>query len=203
MLGMFKISGPSSRSGEVLIGVDEVGRGSLAGPLIVCAVVLGSEQVIKGVRDSKKVGKNRRIELVPIIDRESLFWVMAQSSSRQIDKFGINQCNRICMKWCAKIALQRYPDALVIVDGVDPVLGVKSSRQRVVIGADDKFMVVGAASIMAKVYRDRLMVELSTKWPNYLFHDHKGYGTPDHLRALRKYGPCPEHRISFKPVKEV
>lgn len=188
---------------RLVIGIDEVGIGCIAGPVVAAAVVMREEQVIKGVRDSKKVSENRRLDLVYDIDRECLFWVMAQSSSKMIDKYGIRLCNRVCMKWCARIALSRYPDAIVIVDGIDPVLGVPPHRQRVIIKADDKFASVGAASIMAKVHRDKYMVHLSTLWPEYLFHNHKGYGTRDHITQLNKYGPCPEHRRSFGPVKKL
>lgn len=188
---------------RLVIGIDEVGLGPLAGPLVAAAVVMYEDQLIKGVRDSKKVSENRRVDLVHDIDRECLFWVMAQSSSKMVDKYGIRLCNRVCMKWCAKVALSRYPDALVIVDGIDPVLGVPAAHQRVVIKADDKFASVGAASIMAKVFRDKYMVHLSTIWPEYLFHNHYGYPTKDHLAQLRKYGPCPEHRRSYRPVRDV
>jgi len=186
---------------NLVIGIDGVGLGALAGPIIIAAVVMERDQTIKGVRDSKKVSKNRRIDLVHDIDQQSLYWIMAQSSSKSIDKYGIRTCNLMCMKWCAKIAMKLYPDALVIVDGTDPVPDIAMSKQRVVIKGDDKFMSVGAASIMAKVQRDKYMVSLSTEWPAYLFHDHKGYGTRDHIHALNKYGPCPEHRMSYEPVK--
>lgn len=188
---------------HLVIGIDEVGIGCIAGPVVTAAVVMREEQIIKGVRDSKKVSEHRRLDLVHDIDRECLFWVMAQSSSKMIDKYGIRLCNRICMKWCAKVARHKYPDAMVIVDGIDPVLGVPFDRQRVVIKADDKFVSVGAASIMAKVYRDKYMIHLSTLWPEYLFHNHRGYPTKDHLAQLRKYGPCPEHRRSYGPVKKL
>lgn len=187
---------------RLVIGIDEVGLGPIAGPLVTAAVVMREDQVIKGVRDSKKVSEHRRLDLVHDIDRECLFWVMAQSSSKMIDKYGIKICNRVCMKWCALVALNKYPDATVIVDGIIPVLGVPHQRQRVIIKADDKFASVGAASIMAKVHRDKYMVHLSTLWPEYLFHNHKGYGTKDHIIQLNKYGPCPEHRRSFGPVKK-
>jgi len=187
---------------RLVIGIDEVGLGPIAGPVVTAAVVMYEDQLIKGVRDSKKVSENRRMDLVHDIDKQSLFWVMAQSSSKMIDRYGIRLCNRVCMKWCAKVALSRYPDAMVIVDGVDPILGVPNHRQRVIIKADDKFASVGAASIMAKVFRDKYMVHLSTLWPEYLFHNHKGYGTRDHITQLNKYGPCPEHRRSFGPVKK-
>lgn len=187
---------------KLVIGIDEVGIGSLAGPIVTAAVVLREDQTIKGVRDSKKVSENRRIDLSYDIDRESLFWVMAQSSSKMIDKYGIRVCNRACMKWCALLALKRFPDAIVIVDGIDPVLGVPFDRQKVIVKADDKFVSVGAASIMAKVCRDKYMIHASTLWPEYLFHVHKGYGTKSHVTQLNKYGPCSEHRRSFKPVQK-
>jgi ribonuclease HII len=188
---------------RLVVGIDEVGIGCIAGPVVTAAVVMLESQTIKGVRDSKKVSENRRMDLVHDIDRECLFWVIAQSSSKMIDKYGIRLCNRVCMKWCAKVARCKYPNAMVIVDGVDPILGVPFNRQRVIIKADDKFVSVGAASIMAKVHRDKYMIHLSTIWPNYSFHRHKGYGTEDHLIQLDKYGPCPEHRRSFGPVEKV
>jgi len=187
---------------QLIIGIDEVGLGPIAGPVVTAAVVLPKDVEIKGVRDSKKVSENRRLDLIHDIDREALFWVMAESSVKAIDKFGIRACNRACMKWCAKVALHKFPDGLVIVDGTDPVLGVEMSRQRVIIKADDKFQAVSAASIMAKVHRDKYMINASTKFPMYMFHKHKGYLTPDHRAQLNKYGPCPEHRRSFRPVQK-
>ena len=188
---------------RLIIGIDEVGLGPIAGPIVTAAVVLPEDEVIKGVRDSKKVSENRRLDLIHDIDRRSLFWVMAESHSKAIDKYGLRACNRACMKWCAKVALHKFPDALVIVDGTDPVIGVDARQQRVIIRADDKFQAVSAASIMAKVHRDKFMIHLSTKWPMYMFHKHKGYPTPAHKTQLNKYGPCPEHRRSFSPVKKV
>ena len=137
------------------------------------------------------------------IDQESVFWMMAQSDVKAIDKYGIAPCTMACMKWLAKLCLLRFPEATIIVDGNKLIKGVPRKKQKAIIKADETVHAVSAASVLAKVQRDKYMVNASTKWPSYLFHKHRGYCTPEHRAQLRKYGPCPEHRRSFRPVQEV
>jgi ribonuclease HII len=185
------------------IGCDEVGLGSLAGPLVVAAVVLPADLVIKGVRDSKKIPPHRRLNLVHDIAREATYWVIVRSDADAVDRFGVKSCLQECMKTCVVSCLEHFPEAEVVVDGVNPVQGVPASIQRAIVRADDKFQTVGAASIIAKVYRDRMMIKLADQYPLYNFSKHKGYPTRDHLTQLRKWGPCPEHRRSYAPVRRV
>lgn len=184
----------------MIIGVDEVGLGAICGPLYVGAVVLKDGDAIYGVRDSKKLREATRAELVPAIDRRSVFWMMARSSSKMIDKYGVARCTDACMKWVARLCLQRYPDALVIVDGNKLIPGVPRKKQRAIIKADDTVPAVSAASVLAKHHRDEYMIKLAEKWPGYELQAHKGYGTKAHLAQLEKLGPCPEHRRSYRPV---
>lgn len=180
-----------------------MGRGTLAGPVLVGAVALEDGQKIEGVRDSKKLSESRRIDLVPYIDRECVDWMMTLSDVKAIDKYGIAKCTMVCMKWLAKIMLIKYPEATVIVDGNELIEGVPRNKQKAIVKADDSVHAVSAASVLAKVERDRRMVNLSTKWPRYGFHRHKGYGTKEHTDAIKKYGPCSIHRRSFNPVKSM
>ena len=187
---------------ELIIGIDEVGMGCLAGPVVVAGVVLPEDAEIKGVRDSKKVQPHRRADLDSIIKEQALHWVIARSSAEQIDKSGIATCQMRLMAICAQRCLDRYPDAMVIVDGNKPILELSSSQQRVIPGADDIYQGASAASIIAKLYRDRYMWAVATEFPLYDMHKNSGYGTKVHMTQLRKHGPCPEHRRSFKPVAE-
>lgn len=186
-----------------IIGIDECGLGPIAGPLYVAAVVFPEDLVIEGVRDSKKVSPRKRMKLVPEIDKQSLFWVMAVSFPDTIDQYGIRKCNIACASYCAHAARQKFPNALTIIDGQDLVDGVPPNEQRAIVGADDKYQAVSAASIMAKVHRDDYMIEIGLKYPDYLFEKHKGYPTKIHKDALTAHGICPEHRKSYGPVKQV
>ncbi|MHA2335012.1 MAG: ribonuclease HII [Candidatus Hodarchaeales archaeon] len=182
-----------------VIGIDEVGLGALAGDLVVGAVVLPVGKSVSGVKDSKRLSENKRISLIKAIDDESLFWIMAKSSPSAIDTYGVKNCNDTCAKYLALICLAKFPEANVIVDGLTPIKGVPKHKQQAVPKADSKIPAVSAASVLAKVYRDRGMVmEASEKWPEYSFWMHKGYGTSYHLEMLKKYGPCPIHRKSYR-----
>lgn len=182
------------------IGVDEVGIGSICGPVVVAAVVFPKKVPVAGLRDSKKLTDKRRRELAPRIMEAALHWVIARSSSRQIDKFGIAICKRACMTAVARRCLARFPNAVVIVDGTDPIPKVDC---RCVVKADDMVPAVSAASIIAKVHRDDYMIVLSEKYPLYGFDKHMGYPTTAHLRVLNSRGRCPEHRLSYGPLKKM
>jgi ribonuclease HII len=182
------------------IGVDEVGLGPIAGPVVVAAVVFPKRVPVTGLNDSKKLTDRRRRELAPHILEKALHWAIARSSSKQIDKFGIAVCKRACMTAVAQRCLERFPHATVIVDGVDPIPDVDC---RCIIKADATVPAVSAASIIAKVYRDDYMLELAEKYPRYGFEKHMGYGTQYHRRKLVRHGACPEHRRSYEPVKSM
>lgn len=186
-----------------VVGVDEVGLGPVAGPVVVAALALRRGQTIHGVTDSKKLTPNRRRTLKPIIEQEATHWVIAQSSVKQIDRFGIAACKRACMKWATLFCHHRvstFGHVEVIVDGVDPIPGVHCTC---VIKADLTVPAVSAASVIAKVHRDALMEKAAEKYPRYGFDKHKGYLTPQHKAALARYGPCPIHRRSYEPIKSM
>jgi len=183
----------------MIIGIDGCGNGAWCGPLVVAAVALPEDAVIKGVRDSKKVSAYRRADLDPIIRERALHWVIVQSSASQIDQYGLAACENAAMLVCAQRCLERAPGAQVIVDGTRHIRGLKAN-QKAIAKADDLFMAVSAASIIAKLHRDRWMMTLAAEYPLYDLHSCKGYGTKVHGICLRKHGPCPEHRMSYAPV---
>jgi len=184
----------------IIIGVDEVGLGALAGPVVVCAVAFEAKQTVLGLTDSKKLTRNVRKRLVPEIEAVALHWTMAQSSSRQIDKYGIATCKRTCMKWAVRFCLRYVGEARVIVDGIDPIPSVDCEC---VINGDIKVQAISAASILAKVHRDDLMDKAAEKWPRYWFDTNAGYPTQKHKAALEEHGVCPIHRRSYAPVKKI
>jgi ribonuclease HII len=188
---------------RVIIGVDEVGTGALAGPVVVAAVAFPIKSSLPGLDDSKKLSNSKRHHLRPMIERAALHWAIARSTSKKIDEFGIAVCKRACMREVATRCLQALSDDVdveVIVDGVDPIPGVVC---RCIIKADATVPAVSAASILAKVHRDDYMRKIAEKYPRYFFDRHVGYGTSRHLRALEREGPCPEHRRSFAPVRKI
>lgn len=184
----------------IIVGVDEVGLGPIAGPVVVAAVAFDTGTRVVDLTDSKKLTDTRRRQLAPKVMDQALHWTIVQSSARQIDKFGIAVCKRACMKWAVKFCSRILEDYEVIVDGVDPIPGVDCTC---VVKADLKVQAVSGASVIAKVHRDDLMVEAGSRYPKYQFDRHKGYLTPRHRAALERYGPCPLHRRSFEPVKSM
>jgi ribonuclease HII len=185
--------------GRLLAGVDEAGRGPLAGPVVAAAVILDDLLPIKGLKDSKLLTPRRRELLFDEIRAKALCFSIAQASVEEIDALNILQATML--------AMQRAVDGLrlrphkVLVDGNRlPVLKVVAEA---VVKGDSKVRAISAASILAKVFRDRLCVELHALHPQYGFDGHKGYPTAAHLAALREHGACPQHRRSFAPVREV
>ncbi|MEO8804718.1 MAG: ribonuclease HII [Burkholderiaceae bacterium] len=184
--------------GCLLAGVDEAGRGPLAGPVVAAAVILDDLLPIKGLKDSKVLTPRRREILFDEIRAKALCCSIAQASVEEIDALNILQATLL--------AMQRAVDGLrlrphkVLVDGNRlPVLKVPAEA---IVKGDSKVRAISAASILAKVYRDRLCLELHALHPQYGFHDHKGYPTPAHLAALREHGACAHHRRSFAPVRD-
>jgi ribonuclease HII len=186
----------------LVAGVDEAGRGPLAGPVVAAAVILDPRRRIRGIADSKRLDAGLREELDAKIRERSLAWGLGWADVDEIDAVNILQATLLAMRR-ALAELRRAP-AHVIVDGDRcPGLGglaLDCSIEAVVAG-DASIRCVGAASILAKVARDRYMCELSSRYPGYGFERHKGYGTPEHLDALGRLGPCPLHRRSFAPVQ--
>jgi ribonuclease HII len=182
-----------------LAGIDEVGRGPLAGPVVAAAVILDPQAVPAGLDDSKKLSAARREELFAIIAESALAIGIASVTAAEIDAINIRQATLLAMRR-AVAALPVQP-AGVLVDGNDPP--VLACPCEAVIGGDAQIASIAAASIIAKVTRDAMMARLCQLYPVYGFSAHAGYGTPQHRAALQAHGPCPEHRFSFAPVKGV
>ncbi len=183
----------------LVAGVDEAGRGPLAGPVVAAAVILDELRPIQGLADSKKLSARRREALFDEIRAKALCCSIAQASVEEIDALNILQATLLAMRR-AVLGL-RLPPKLVLVDGNRlPVLDI---RAEAIVKGDDKVPVISAASILAKVTRDRWCLEYHQQFPQYGFDQHKGYGTADHLAALRLHGPCPQHRRTFRPVTDL
>ncbi len=180
--------------GGMICGVDEAGRGPLAGPVYAAAVILSPEYPIIGLNDSKKLSEKKREALYDIILEEAVAYSIASASVEEIETYNILGATYLAMSR-AVAGLSQTP-ALALIDGnrIPPNLGV--SAQTVVKG-DALSESIAAASILAKVSRDRVLKELDAQYPQYGFAVHKGYGTAAHTAAIRQFGPCPEHRPSF------
>jgi ribonuclease HII len=177
-----------------IAGVDEVGRGPLAGPVVAAAVILPEEPDLPGIDDSKKLAASKRLKLFDQIKRQAVGIGIAAIKENIIDELNILQATRLAM--CQAIAhLQPAPDYLLIDAVTLPRVNIP---QQAIKRGDSLSISIAAASIMAKVIRDELMCHLAKRYPHYHFEQHKGYGTPLHLAALRQYGPSPIHRLSFK-----
>lgn len=184
--------------GEVICGVDEAGRGPLAGGVFAAAVILDPSRPIRGLRDSKKLTAARRDELALEIKANALAWSIAECSEGEIDRLNILQA--------AMLAMRRAVDGLSVVPTLALIDGnrcpVMSIRSEAIVKGDDKVPAISAASILAKTARDAAMLVLHEQYPQYGFDRHKGYPTALHLDRLRKYGASPVHRKSYAPVRE-
>lgn len=178
-------------------GVDEAGRGPLAGPVVAAAVILNPERRIEGLDDSKKLNERKREALFPLIRERALAWSIIEISPAEIDRLNILQATLLGMKRAVE-ALEPKP-VLVLVDGNRPP--DLSCKVETIIGGDALEPAISAASILAKVGRDRLMLEMHQRFPEYGFDRHKGYPTAAHIEVLEKIGPCEIHRRSFAPVR--
>ncbi len=179
-------------------GVDEAGRGPLAGPVVAAAVVVPDGWSLPGLNDSKKLTPARREALVEAIQSTSLAWAIGEASEEEIDRVNILQATFLAMRRALE-GLALAPQA-VVVDGNRIIPGWAGPQMAVVEG-DGKIASIAAASILAKTHRDAGMRELDQKWPGYGFAIHMGYPTPSHLQALDRLGPCPIHRRTFGPVR--
>lgn len=181
------------RDGAVLAGMDEVGRGPLAGPVVACCAAMPPEPLIEHVNDSKKVAEKRREALYPVLTETALGFALGWVRPEEIDKVNILQATRRAFKLA--FAGMPIPVTDVLVDAIRD-LDV-SARQHPIVHGDALSYSIACASIIAKVARDRYMLEQDALYPEYGFARNKGYGTAEHIAALKKYGPCPIHRRSF------
>ena len=188
---------PKIDDDRTLVGIDEVGIGCLAGPVVAAAVILDPANPIYGITDSKKISEQRRKALADQVMANAVDWAIGQASVSEIDQHNILRASHLAMQ-------RAYGDlksdaTLVLVDGnKSPYFPVES---KAVIKGDETVLAIGAASIIAKVFRDDLMEELGKKYPDYDFEKNKGYPTKSHMQTLRAIGPCAQHRNSFAPVK--
>lgn len=180
-----------------IAGLDEAGRGSLFGPVVAAAVILDPRRRIVGLDDSKKLAPERRDELAIRIRKHALAWAVAEIDSSRIDAWNIYQASRQAMV-AAISQIDPFPDYLLL-DAIELDLPIE---QKALIHGDARSVSIAAASILAKVERDRRMEEFDELYPQYGLAQNKGYGTPDHLEALRRHGPSPLHRYSYAPVRE-
>ncbi len=178
---------------QILCGVDEAGRGPLAGPVCAAAVILPKETVIEGLNDSKKLSEKKREQLYDVICETAVSYAISFATVAEIEELNILHATQLAMIRAIN-ELDPIPD-LALIDG-NQAGDIKFPHETVIKG-DASCVSIAAASILAKVTRDRFMVEMSEQYPNYHFEKHKGYGTKDHYNALREFGPCPIHRPSF------
>jgi ribonuclease HII len=182
----------------LICGVDEAGRGPLAGPVSAAAVILDPARPIAGLADSKKLSEKKRDALAPLIRERALAWAVAYAEVDEIDELNILQATLLAMRR-AVLALPIQPQQ-VLVDGLYcPQTGIPSEA---IVKGDSKVEAISAASILAKTARDELMLALHEQYPQYGFDGHKGYPTAAHVAALREHGVSEVHRRSFKPVRE-
>ena len=178
---------------KFIAGVDEVGRGPLAGPVATAAVIMDLEHLVEGVDDSKKLSEKKREQLYDEILSHAISYKISYKSPEEIDRFNILEATKMCMADSVNGLIVK-PDVVLVdalkLEGVD-------AEQCAIIKGDAKSYTIACASIIAKVARDRLMVELDSKYPEYNFKKHKGYGTAEHIKAIKEIGSCPIHRKSF------
>ena len=182
----------------LLAGVDEVGRGPLCGPVVAAAVILDPQRPICGLQDSKKLSEKKRSELDTVIREQALAWCIARADVAEIDRLNILHATMLAMQR-AVAGLKVQPELALIDGNRCPQLAVPSQA---IVKGDDRVPAIAAASILAKVARDREMHELDLLYPGYGIAGHKGYPTRQHLQALQQLGATPIHRRSFKPVQQ-
>ncbi len=194
------------QNGHVVCGVDEVGRGCLAGPVCAGAIILNLEKLLQLpepllslIRDSKKLSAKQRQGIIPVILEHTISYAVAFASAREVDQLNILNATFLAMS--RAIAKLTKTPSLILVDGNMTIPG-QQLAQKALVGGDALTYSIAAASIFAKEARDNYMSALQKTYPQYGFESHVGYGTKRHLEALGKYGTTPEHRISFRPVRE-
>lgn len=185
---------------EYIAGVDEAGRGPLAGPVVTAAVILETGEDLPGVIDSKQVSANDREDMYRFITSKCKAYAIAAASSRRIDRMNILYATMYAMRKAVD-RLKLRPDYILVDGNRLPDLG--SFESEAIIGGDSKSRSIAAASIIAKVTRDRIMLNLHKFYPEYNFASHKGYGTVEHIEILKRIGPTKHHRYSFSPVRQM
>ncbi len=183
---------------RLIAGTDEAGRGALAGPIVAAAVIMPANNKLKGVKDSKKLTPGQRDTWYLLIEQHALAVGLAEVSPSDIDRDGIQHANMTALEQ-AVAALTDRPDCVLADWYENPGFAVPWHG---VVNGEESHPAIAAASIVAKVRRDRIMIELSEQYPEYGFAGHKGYGSAAHLQALRSHGPSPVHRLSFAPCRE-
>ena len=181
----------------LICGVDEAGRGPLVGSVFAAAVILPAQHTIFGLNDSKKLSEKQRDSLALAIMEQAIAWAVASASAAEIDNINILQATMLAMSRAVE-ALSVTPEEVLVDGNRTPLLAVPS---RAIIKGDATVQCISAASILAKVNRDTEAYELDLRHPEYGFAKHKGYGTALHMAALKEFGPIPEHRVSFAPVR--
>lgn len=197
-LSRFQYESRFWEKGQLVAGVDEVGRGPLAGPVVTAAVIIDENFDLIDVNDSKKLTPKRRLELYPKILEEAVSVGIGIKNAQVIDEINIYEADRLAMAEAVK-SLDQKPNAL-LVDAMDVPIAIPQIK---LIKGDAKSNSIAAASIVAKVFRDKLMDDYDALYPQYKFSKNAGYGTKDHLDALNKFGPTPIHRKSFEPIKSM
>jgi len=183
---------------RLVAGVDEAGRGSWAGPVVAAAAIFPSTITIpKGLRDSKLLSPRRREELFEVIKSRAVAYAIAEIGVPTIDRVGIGRATQYAMRRALR---QLEPSAEFYLIDYYSLRYIPKTKQKPIKFGDKLCASIAAASILAKVHRDRLLIELGRQYPNYAFEKHKGYGTPQHRAALQQYGPTPLHRTSFVPL---
>ena len=198
-MDLFEFETKASYQGfKNIAGIDEAGRGPLAGPVVAAAVILPSQVNIPGLNDSKKLSTKKREELFPKIQEISVFYGVAVVDQKVIDKINILQAARLAMKQAVETL--KITPGLLLIDGnqkIDSTL-----NQWPIVKGDSRSLSIAAASVLAKVTRDRIMDDYHKLYPQYEFNRHKGYGTKLHRNLIQEHGPCPIHRNTFKGVAE-
>lgn len=184
-------------AGRHVAGVDEVGRGPLAGPVVAAAVILHPDRPVRGLKDSKQLTAEAREELADKVRSRALAWAVAWADHEEIDRLNILQASLLAMAR-AVAALSVEPHEVQVDGNQVPPVGMPVTA---IVMGDSKVKAISAASILAKVERDAAMVRLHALYPQYGFDEHKGYSTPQHLDALQRHGACAIHRRSFAPVQ--
>lgn len=201
-MGFLSLQKFVNKKHQQICGLDEVGRGSWAGPLVSCALIFKKHIAIKGCADSKKLTALKRQKIFKILQNIS-FYGVGIVKPKEVDKLGIITATNLSFTRALKNLLEKEknikPDFLLI-DGKDKL--ILPYRHKTIIKGDEKLKIIACASIIAKVIRDHMMQDYAQKYPHYGFERHKGYGTPFHLQALEKYGICALHRKSFKPIRQ-
>ncbi len=188
---------------KAICGIDEVGRGPLAGPIVICCFILDFEKIKNktkelekiGINDSKKISDKKRRELIDFIKDIALEYSFGKASNKEIDKYGIIEANRIAIKRGVE-KLKNKPDYILFDYNTCDVNFLNIPYEKIVKG-DANIFSIACSSILAKVYRDDLMIKISKKYPEYFFEKHVGYGTKNHIESIKKYGLCDIHRKTF------